>query len=59
MAASFKLGQVVKLVQTTPVGPVKQLAVDQSGNISYLIEWKDKDGRTQQRWFKESELAAA
>jgi len=59
MAASFKLGQVVKLVQTTPVGPVKQLAVDQSGNISYLIEWKDSEGKAQQRWFKESELAAA
>jgi YD repeat-containing protein len=27
--------------------------------VSYLIEWTDTDGATQQRWFEESQLTGA
>ena len=57
MAASFKIGEEVKLVTVVPQGPVKQLSVSQDGDIQYLVEWSDADGDTQERWFKEEELA--
>ena len=56
MAASFKIGQEVQLISVTPQGPVEQLAVDQEGNIEYLVTYQDSDGVPQSRWFKESEL---
>ena len=56
MAASFKVGQEVQLVTVIPEGPVMQLAVDQEGNIEYLVAYKDSDGDFQSRWFKENEL---
>lgn len=58
MAASFKLGNQVKLNVAPPQGEVVQLAVDQEGNIQYLVEYTDADGQ-QQRWFKEDELVGA
>lgn len=59
MAASFKIGQVVTLNVVQPSGPVKQLSVDQEGNILYLVSWTDPEGVEQERWFKESELKTA
>jgi len=35
------------------------MRMDEDGNVSYLIEWTDAIGNTQQRWFAESELVAA
>jgi hypothetical protein len=29
------------------------------GVVSYLIEWADVNGQTQQRWFEESQLTGA
>jgi uncharacterized protein YodC (DUF2158 family) len=58
MAASFKVAQNVKLVATVPTGEVKQLSVDQEGNIQYLVEWTNADGTVHQTWFKEDSLVA-
>lgn len=59
MAASFKIGQKVKLTSVVPQGPVLQLSVTPEGDIQYLVEYKDTDGVAQERWFKEDELASA
>ena len=56
--ATFKKGDVVKLIGVVPQGPVLAMRMDEDGNVSYLIEWTDVDGNTQQRWFAESDLAA-
>ena len=53
-----KKGDVVKLAGVVPQGPVISMRMDEDGNVSYLIEWTDVNGRTQQRWFAESDLAA-
>lgn len=58
MAASFKIGQEVQLITVIPEGPIVQLSVDQEGNITYLVAYKDSDGESQSRWFKEDELKA-
>ena len=55
MAASFKIGNVVKVITTVPQGPVKQLSVNQDGEIQYLVEWVDGE-ETNERWFNEDEL---
>lgn len=59
MAANFKPGAQVKLNVTPPQGQVKQLDVDQEGNIQYLVEYTDTAGEVHQRWFKEDELVGA
>lgn len=56
MAASFKVGQEVKLVVVVPQGPVAALSVDPEGNIQYLVSYKDVNGVDQSRWFSEHEL---
>ena len=59
MAANFKPGAQVKLNVTPPQGEVKQLNVNQDGDIQYLVEYTDAAGDTNQRWFKEDELVGA
>lgn len=59
MATAFKKGDVVKAVAVVPQGPVLALRMDEDGVVSYLIEWTDVDGETQQRWFEESQLTGA
>jgi uncharacterized protein YodC (DUF2158 family) len=56
--ATFKKGDIVKLVAVVPQGPVQGIRMDDEGNVSYLIEWTDADGEVQQRWFPEEQLAA-
>jgi len=56
--ATFKKGDVVKLSGVVPQGPVIAMRMDEDGNVSYLVEWTDVNGHTQQRWFAESDLAA-
>ena len=59
MATAFKKGDVVKAVAVVPQGPVLALRMDDDGVVSYLIEWTDADGETQQRWFEESQITGA
>jgi len=56
MATTFKKGDVVKAVAVVPQGPVLALRMDDDGVVSYLVEWTDVSGETQQRWFEESQL---
>jgi hypothetical protein len=58
MATKFIKGQQVKLSAVVPQGPVQALRMTEDGVFFYLIQWTDADGKTQQRWFQESELAA-
>jgi len=59
MATAFKKGDVVKAVAVVPQGPVLAIRMNEDGVVSYLIEWTDADGETQQRWFEESQLTGA
>lgn len=60
MATKFQKGQPVKLKGVVPQGPVARLRMDEdTGKVSYLIEWTDADGQPQQRWFAEDELTEA
>jgi hypothetical protein len=59
MATAFKKGDEVKVIAVTPEGPVQALRMDEDGNFFYLVEWTDANGSVQQRWFEESQLAAA
>ena len=56
--ATFSKGQVVKVRAVVPEGPVQKMRMDEDGNVSYLIQWDDIEGITQERWFDESELVA-
>ena len=58
MATKFKKGDEVKVQAVVPQGPVQALRMDEDGTVYCLVEWTDKDGQTQQRWFAEEELAA-
>jgi hypothetical protein len=59
MATTFKKGDAVKVIAVVPQGPVLALRMSDEGVVSYLIEWADVDGNTQQRWFEESQLTGA
>lgn len=59
MATKFKKGDSVKVNTVVPEGPVQALRMDEDGVFSYLIEWTDVEGKTQQRWFEEEELIGA
>jgi hypothetical protein len=56
--AAFKKGEEVKLIAVIPAGPVLAMRMDEDGIVSYLIEWNDLEGVTQQRWFTEDQLVA-
>jgi uncharacterized protein YodC (DUF2158 family) len=58
MATKFKKGDVVKVNQVIPQGPVKALHMSSDGEFTYLIEWVDAEGVSQQRWFAEDDLIA-
>jgi len=59
MATAFKKGDTVKLNAVVPQGPVMALRMAEDGVVSYLVEWVDAAGETQQRWFTEDQLSAA
>lgn len=60
MATKFQKDQQVKLKGVVPQGPVLKLKMDEdTGAVSYLIEWIDADGEAKQRWFAEDELTEA
>jgi len=59
MATLFKKGDAVRVNTPVPAGPVKALRMDEEGTVYCLIEWTDKNGQTQERWFDENDLVAA
>lgn len=60
MATKFTKGDVVKVKAVVPQGPVVKFRMDEeSGVVSYLIQWVDADGQAQERWFAEDELTGA
>jgi uncharacterized protein YodC (DUF2158 family) len=59
MATKFKKGDQVKVQAVVPQGPVQSLRMDDDGTVYCLIEWTDKDGQVQQRWFAEDDLIGA
>jgi uncharacterized protein YodC (DUF2158 family) len=57
---AFKIGDTVKVKAVVPQGPVQRMRMDETtGEISYLLEWVDAEGHSQQRWFTEDELTGA
>lgn len=56
MATKFKKGERVELDMVVPKGAVQSLRMDEDGTVYCLIEWDDKDGNSQQRWFAEDDL---
>lgn len=59
MATEFKKGDIVKAIAVIPQGPVTALRMNEDGVVSYLVEWTDTEGQTQERWFEESQLTGA
>lgn len=60
MATRFTKGDVVKVRAVVPQGPVVKFRMDEeTGAVSYLLQWVDVDGHTQERWFAEDELTEA
>lgn len=56
MATKFKKGELVELNTVVPKGPVLAMRMEDDGSVFCLIEWKDQDGNSQQRWFAEDDL---
>lgn len=60
MATKFSKGDLVKLKAVLPQGPVVKFRMDEeTGAVSYLLQWVDAEGNTQERWFAEDELTEA
>ena len=59
MATKFVKSQEVKTVGVIPQGPVEKLRMTEDGEFYYLISWKDINGTTQSRWFREDQLVEA
>lgn len=60
MAIKFSKGDVVRVKAVVPQGPVVKFRMDEeTGSVSYLLQWVDADGHTQERWFVEDELTGA
>lgn len=56
---TFKKGDVVKIKAVLPQGPITKMRMDEDGIVSYLVEWIDFDGQTQERWFTEDQITEA
>jgi uncharacterized protein YodC (DUF2158 family) len=57
MATKFTKGVVVKVKAVVPQGPVVKFRMDEeTGVVSYLLQWVDAEGHTQERWFNEDDL---
>ena len=60
MAIKFSKGDVVRVKAVVPQGPVAKVRMDEeTGAVSYLLQWVDAEGQTQERWFVEDELTGA
>jgi uncharacterized protein YodC (DUF2158 family) len=57
---AFKKGDIVKLKGVIPQGPVVKFRMDEeTGIVSYLIQWTDSEGVEHERWFEEADLIGA
>jgi len=56
---AYRKGDTLKVKAVIPTGPVLALRMSEDGDISYLLEWVDLEGESQQRWFREEELEPA
>ena len=56
---AFKKGDVVKVKAVLPQGPITKMRMDENGIVSYLVEWSDFEGNTQERWFTEDQITEA
>lgn len=60
MAIKFSKGDVVKVKAVVPQGPIIKFRMDEeTGAVSYLLQWVDAEGHAQERWFAEDELTGA
>ena len=60
MATKFTKGDAVKVKAVLPQGPVVKFRMDEdTGAVSYLLQWVDAEGHTQERWFNEDDLTEA
>jgi uncharacterized protein YodC (DUF2158 family) len=60
MAIKFSKGDMVRVKAVVPQGPVVKFRMDEeTGAVSYLLQWVDAEGQTQERWFVEDELTGA
>lgn len=59
MASKFRKDDVVRLKAIVPQGPVLKVRMTEEGDVEYLIEYRDANDETQQRWFKEDALESA
>lgn len=57
MALAFQKGDQVRQVVPVIAGQVLDMQII-DGDVQYLVEYVE-DGETKQRWFKETEIAAA
>jgi uncharacterized protein YodC (DUF2158 family) len=57
MATKFQKNDVVRLNAVIPQGPIVKLRMNEdTGAMSYLLQWVDANGATQERWFAEDDL---
>ena len=59
MATQFTKNQSVRVKTVVPQGNVQALRMDEDGVVYCLLTWTDIDGKSQTRWFAESDLEAA
>jgi hypothetical protein len=58
MATQFNKNQTVRVKTVVPQGAVEALRMDEDGVVYCRLTWTDVDGKSQTRWFSESELEA-
>jgi hypothetical protein len=59
MASVYKKGDMIKVVATTPTGPVESIRMREDGVVLYLITYTDANSVEQQRWFPEHNVTLA
>jgi uncharacterized protein YodC (DUF2158 family) len=55
----FKKGDVVKLKAVVPNGAIQAMRMSEEGDVYCLLQWVDADGKSQTRWFLQSDLILA
>ena len=58
MATQFTKNQEVRVKTVVPQGNVQALRMDEDGVVYCLLTWTDIDGKSQTRWFAETDLEA-